>query len=264
MGAQVSTPKPGTKFQVIGAGLPRTGTASFSEALRILLDGPVYHTGTQISTGLGDGTEIRSWNRLLAHWPPRNDGDQAIIKQVLQNLFHGYAAATDSPTAQLVPELLELYPEAIVICTVRDAKAWEKSIATVTNLAVRGFLRFVLFPLPAMRPFPEFVDHMLDVFDHLYNERVPTTSKTYERHIEWLKRVVPEDRLVFFSVKDGWEPLCKALGKEVPKEVPFPRINDAEAVEKLSSRHVKQGLTRWAVAFATVGAVAYGVWMVRT
>jgi hypothetical protein len=49
MGQKVSVPKAGAEIQVIGAGLPRTGTASFSAALEILLDGPTYHGGTQIS-----------------------------------------------------------------------------------------------------------------------------------------------------------------------------------------------------------------------
>jgi hypothetical protein len=58
MGNQLSAPKPGTEFQVIGAGLSRTGTASFSKALRILLDRLVYHGGTQ--TTLGDKVEMKS------------------------------------------------------------------------------------------------------------------------------------------------------------------------------------------------------------
>ena len=78
MGNQPSLPKPGTKFQVIGAGLPRTGTASFSEALRILLEGPVYHGGTQVT--LGPSKEIRSWITLLSHWPPSNRSDEKLGK----------------------------------------------------------------------------------------------------------------------------------------------------------------------------------------
>jgi hypothetical protein len=76
MGNQASTPEPGTEFQVIGAGLSRTGTASFSEALRILLKGPVYHGGTQ--TTRGSPKEIRSWIQLLSHWPPSNESDRKL------------------------------------------------------------------------------------------------------------------------------------------------------------------------------------------
>ena len=76
MGNQASSPKPGTKFQVIGAGLSRTGTASFSEALRILLGGPVYHGGTQ--TTMGEPVEIKSWIKILKHWPPKDEADRKI------------------------------------------------------------------------------------------------------------------------------------------------------------------------------------------
>ncbi len=51
----------------------------------------------------------------------------------------------------------------------------------------------------------------------------------------------------------GWEPLCKALGKPVPKGIPFPRINDSEAIERLSKKVIKRGLLRWAVVIATCG-----------
>ena len=67
----------------------------------------------------------------------------------------------------------------------------------------------------------------------------------------WLKKTVPEDRLIFFDVKDGWGPLCKALGKEVPKDVAFPNINDGEAIERFAKTHVQRGMIRWAVVFCT-------------
>ena len=42
-------PKDLTKsIQVIGAGLPRTGSTSFAKALERLLDGPVCHGGSAI------------------------------------------------------------------------------------------------------------------------------------------------------------------------------------------------------------------------
>ena len=36
-------------MKVLGLGLPRTGTSSFSKALEILLDEPVYHVSTDFS-----------------------------------------------------------------------------------------------------------------------------------------------------------------------------------------------------------------------
>lgn len=71
--------------------------------------------------------------------------------------------------------------------------------------------------------------------------------------MELLKEVVPADRLIFLEVKDGWEPLCKALGKEIP-DVAFPRINDSEAIDKFAAKTATRGLIRWSIILAAIGA----------
>lgn len=49
----------------------------------------------------------------------------------------------------------------------------------------------------------------------------------YQEHIEEIRAHVPEDQLLIFSVDQGWEPLCRFLGKEVP-DMTFPNVNDSE------------------------------------
>ncbi|KAG6361922.1 hypothetical protein INS49_010151 [Diaporthe citri] len=235
MGNQASIPTTGTKFQVIEAGLPRTGTASFSEALRILLDAPVYHGGTQCT--MGQPVEMRSWIKVLRLFPFRTDADRKAALSLIRQRLDGYAA---------------LYPEAKVICTVRDAEAWEKSMAGVASASTRWFLRGVLLPLPTMRHFVDYINGLRDQWLYLYGETEPPTRMSYNRHMEWLKETVPADRLIFLEVKDGWEPLCKALGKEVP-DVPFPRINDSEAIDKFAAKTAKRGLISWAILLAGIG-----------
>ncbi|KAE8398921.1 NAD dependent epimerase/dehydratase [Aspergillus pseudonomiae] len=258
MGQQPSTPYPGTKIQVIGAGLPRTGTASFSAALNILLHRPIYHAGTQ--TTMGPPIEIQSWIRILRHWLSPNPQDRQLTLQLLEQRLDGYAAITDSPGAQLVPELLELYPDAKVICTVRDPDAWAKSIDQVRSMATLWFLRVILLPVPGMRHFVEYIHLIGAQWVRLYATSMPD-RQTYELHIEWLKQVVPADRLVFFHVGDGWEPLCEALGVEVPVDVPFPRINDSEAIARTGKYHIQQGLMRWVGIGSVVGVVVAAVAM---
>lgn len=53
-------PEPGARVQVIGAGLPRTGTTSFCAALSVLLKAPVYHAGVQYGAGSPNETHIRT------------------------------------------------------------------------------------------------------------------------------------------------------------------------------------------------------------
>jgi hypothetical protein len=106
-----------------------------------------------------------------------------------------------------------------------------------------------------MRHFVDYIDELRKQYDHLYEEHEPQTTKTYNRHIAWLKEIVPEDRLVFFDVKDGWAPLCKALGKDIPDGIPFPRINDGEAIDRFAKVVVKRGLVRWLSIFAALALV---------
>ncbi|KAK7451552.1 hypothetical protein Landi51_04923 [Colletotrichum acutatum] len=136
MGQEASKPKPGTRLQVIGAGLPRTGTASLTKALEILLsdddsDGggsgaaagaPVHHGGTQLTRG--PESEIRSWITCLSHTPIRTAADEKIVLDTLRNHFHdGFAAVVDVPGMLFTEELAALHPDALVICTVRDPEA---------------------------------------------------------------------------------------------------------------------------------------------
>lgn len=48
-------------------------------------------------------------------------------------------------------------------------------------------------------------------------------------HYALVKRITPVERLLVFSLSDGWGPLCAFLGKGVPN-VPFPRVNDTDAM----------------------------------
>lgn len=258
MGQQASLPQQGTSIQVIGAGLPRTGTASFSLALEILLGGPVYHGGTQST--LGPPSQIKAWTRIMQLWLQGRPADRPAMLDLISQDLDGYAAITDSPGSQFVPELMQLYPHAKVVCTVRDPDPWKQSMHRVISMIVLSFLRVVLLPLPGMRHWINYVVLIGNMWEKMYGEQTPT-AVTYHRHIAWLKEVVPEDRLVFFDVKDGWGPLCKALDMDVPTDQPFPHVNDADAIAQVAKYHIRRGLTRWAVILA-VGAAGVA-WALR-
>lgn len=151
---------------------------------------------------------------------------------------------------------MELYPDAKVICTVRDPEAWAKSMNALGKTVLMPFIRVLLFPLPGMQHFPDFIEgaqrQWLTVFG---KQEEHDATKTYHAHIENLKRIVPKDRLFFFDVRDGWEPLCKALGKEVPEGIPFPRINDSESIAKQGKKMLNKALLRWAMILGTLALV---------
>ncbi|TDZ34482.1 hypothetical protein C8035_v010613 [Colletotrichum spinosum] len=263
MGQKASKPEPGTKLQVIGAGLPRTGTASLSRALEILLDGPVYHGGTQITRG--PEYEILSWIDALEHTPIESSTDEDVVLDTLRrHLADGYAATNDVPGMLFTEELLRMHPGAVVICTVRDPDAWVASVEKTGQASLQAFLSFALFWLPTMRWFPRYIDRLpKGRWGELFPHEGPVPDRqVWDRHQEWLRRVVPADQLLFFDVKDGWGPLCTALDKPVPG-VPFPRINDGDAMEAFAKEQILRGLGRWAMVLGSIGAVVVGWWWMR-
>jgi hypothetical protein len=51
-----------------------------------------------------------------------------------------------------------------------------------------------------------------------------------ERYHEEVQDTVPAERLLVWSVAEGWEPLCEFLELPVP-EAAFPRVNDRAQLE---------------------------------
>jgi hypothetical protein len=114
----------------------------------------------------------------------------------------------------------------------------------LAQTSLQGFLSFALFWLPALRLFPDLGEVLKEGrWGELYGPP-PEGSKyvlgrqIWDRHIDYLERTVPKDRLVYFDVKEGWEPLCKALDVPVPHGVEFPRMNDGAAMEDFAKKHI--------------------------
>ena len=60
-----------------------------------------------------------------------------------------------------------------------------------------------------------------------------------DEHNAYVKSVTPPERFHMMELSEGWAPLCKILNKPVPDE-PFPRANDAEAVEGVNADILKE------------------------
>ena len=57
-------------------------------------------------------------------------------------------------------------------------------------------------------------------------------SKPLVKHNLYVKSVVPKEDLLIWNLKDGWEPLCTFLSKEIPDE-PIPHDNKTGDLEFL-------------------------------
>ena len=195
-------------LRVVGAGLPRTGTASLTVALEQLLGGRVAHMSTIPGHpfNLGPG-----WDQALAGETP----DWA-------QLFDGYTAAVDWPASMFWRELSDAYPEALVLLSVRDrAESWWQS-------AEATFL-----PVARLALAPDWNDgrglnQLLERFTSSQQWDDPATlMAAYERHNALVRQTIPAHRLLEWQASEGWEPLCRALGVPMPAQ-PFPWTNRRE------------------------------------
>jgi Sulfotransferase domain len=259
MGATASKPDPNVSLKVIGVGMSRTGTTSFGAALQHLLHGPVYHGGTQLLRS--PESHIKQWIEVCRHTPCKSRTDRAFVMDNVEEILSGFVGCTDLPALAYVEELMEIFPNAKVICTVRDPDKWWASMEPMVKKGNLTLLTWIFAPLRTLRCFREFHDVMDDGrFGEIYfrpGEEKKPSRKTYDRHIEHLKAVVPKDKLFFFDVRDGWEPLCRILDVPVPKGVEFPKLNDAQAIEVFMKESVRRGLMAWAGIGLTAAAATW-------
>jgi hypothetical protein len=209
-------------LQVIGAGLPRTGTTSMLAALEILYGVPGYHMQEVFKKDTS-----RFWTTMQQGKPTLDE---------IKAHFTGYAHAQDAPAIFFWEKLLEAYPNAKVVMTTREFESWHKSISDTFGPAIPGFpsnklmgYKILYKVLPRMMRYDE-----MNRCTWTHNPKYlngDLSKESFKRfHEKWQKtvpEVCPKDKLLIFDVKQGWEPLCKFLGKPIP-DVPFPNLNDTK------------------------------------
>ena len=85
----------------------------------------------------------------------------------------------------------------------------------------------------------------------------------YTKHYAHIREIVPNDNLLEWEPKDGWQPLCKFLGRPVPNQ-PFPYANRGNDVSDRLLLGGKIRLVKWVLGKifwpATGAAVGIGAW----
>jgi len=75
------------------------------------------------------------------------------VKATLKDVLAGYVAVTDCPGFMFAGELAELYPDAKVICTVRDPERWWESLADMRKMVNPWWIPVLFWPMPTLRWF---------------------------------------------------------------------------------------------------------------
>jgi Sulfotransferase domain len=178
------------------------------------------------------------------------------------------AVSADPPAVAFAEDLVAAYPEAKVILVEREIESWYKSFDA--NIVAPQWSRFIscisaldpFFLRPIRRCHRRWATGWMD--SHSEQEMREKARKAYRDHYALVRRVTPKERLLEYRLGDGWEPLCEFLDKPMP-DVPFPRVNDSEALQELLTELIKRGLynilrraTVFAVCFAGLG---WGIWL---
>ncbi|KKA28573.1 hypothetical protein TD95_002916 [Thielaviopsis punctulata] len=207
-------------MRVLLLGLGRTGTASIREAMRRLGYTDTYH---MMSCSIENPPDALMWMEALR---AKYDGvGKPFTRQDWDQLLGNCQAVCDWPAVAFAKELIEAYPEAKVVMTTRDVDSWHAStMRTVYWRVTDPELRWLsYFNWAAGMYYPM----LKKFFDTFFRGDFPNQGKeVFLQHYEEVRQLVPPERLLEFSVSEGWEPLCKFLGDEIPKNEPFPRVND--------------------------------------
>lgn len=213
------------------------------------------------------------WDQLLGTYqvspPPR-----AHLSLALTNP----QATTDVPASFFGTELARAYPEAKVIILNREREKWYASCmasihAAFASLSFFNKLLIILFD-PQLRQFGMFMHKInTQVQRFTWPEREKALAFFDAHYAEW-RREIPRERVLEYSVQDGWGPLCEHLGVPVPMvevggrmvEPEFPRLNDGASMREAARikmaamrRRVFWRLVRWLQTVGFVGLLLYYV-----
>jgi len=236
-------------LKILGAGFGRTGTFSTKTALESV-GLRTYHM-TEVFT--------RPDDHIVA-WKKHATGEESMDWDWL---FDGFDAALDFPVAftKVWTEIFALCPDVKVLVTERDSpEVWVESLmATIADVHDRFPIRLVKYLDKGMRNHETMWTHLSrdqfgfdaprsltrtpedraaaveasrsGVFRGIDAPRLDSSSlsRRYVENSEVARRLVPDERLLIWNVKEGWAPLCAFLKDEMAgpcPETPFPRTND--------------------------------------
>ncbi|WP_166173973.1 sulfotransferase family protein [Rubrobacter tropicus] len=239
-------------MKVVGAGFGRTGTTSLKAALETLGFGSAYHM-----------TEVFEHPEHVGFWEAAGRGEPVDWEE----FFSGYGVAVDWPACAFYGELMEAFPGAAVILTVRDPGRWYESVLST----IYGIHRISSGPAPIRTAFAiaglfapgvtgiaRLADEIVwkGTFDGRFEDET-YAIETFQRHNERVLRSVPPERLLVYDVKEGWAPLCDFFGLDIPDE-PFPHLNDAREMRlRLLGLVAASAATPVVVVAGVVAALAY-------
>jgi hypothetical protein len=224
-------------MKLIGAGLPRTATTTQMIALE-MLGLPCYHMRDMMADM---ATSIPQWRKAFegnADWDDILAGKESVV---------------DWPGSYHWRELMDVYPDAKVLLSVRSPESWVESMHnTIAQIWFGDSLMYHLaqaqYQIDPL--YAAWLDLLYDMWakaDIMVGSNADTEEMAagMERWNQEVIDTVPSDRLLVWDPKDGWEPLCDFLEMDVP-DAPLPNVNDTENFQKnLIMRPAIEAINTW-------------------
>jgi hypothetical protein len=151
------------------------------------------------------------------------------LKEALERLLGGrcyhmhevFQHLEDVPTwrAAVWSQLAAANPDAVIVHSIRESPTewWESVDATIFQVMRKGVK-------PEHEEWLEMCEALLVREIGESWDDAGAAQAYYERHNERVRREASAGRLLEWRARDGWEPLCAALGVPVPVH-PFPHVN---------------------------------------
>ncbi|KAJ7732175.1 P-loop containing nucleoside triphosphate hydrolase protein [Mycena metata] len=211
-------------LQVLCLGISRTGTTSMTRALETL---------GYVKTNHGMDTFYNPYERQM--WIEAMNAKffgkgKLYVREDWDRLLGHCQAVTDAPHYLFARELIEAYPDAKVVLTIRDPDSWWRSASATIGVPIPLLRRVGALIDPNETTYETFVNLTWAALFGTENWRgdAELCKARFTAHYDYVRSLVPAERLLDFNVKEGWGPLCSFLGKEIPDE-PFPRLFDTAA-----------------------------------
>ena len=241
------------EVKLIHAGFFRTGSASVALALDHLGYGPVWHPGNFDPERLSLVSDaLRFWYSHRYDEKLRN-GEDVNLDVWLQKIK--CKSLMDSPVSLHWESFFNKYPNAKVIVTCRDFDKWYKSLKRVIfDVILSPISIFVAYFCYPFNRRPIWVQtHIKTIYDKMKWQNKESAQERYLEEIEYIKNKVPSEQLLIYKIGSGWEPLCKFLDKDIPKQ-PFPFTNKSNSLTKIIYYGM---LTNFITAAAIYGTIAF-------
>ena len=153
----------------------------------------------------------------------------------------GFQATMDLPMALYYEQIMEEYPDCKFILTTREnSEIWFRSWDTLTKSITQPTRVGNAF-FTNVKQYSDYLRWLFSVVNKdesyltvpfpLPDQNKEASIAEYEKHNANVRATIPKDRLLEYSVKDGWEPLCEFLEISDCPQTPFPKTNSARSVQ---------------------------------